>query len=57
MTITKFKRLYQAGAKPELVARCAAELNLMFERFPVNMKPDYEWIAALYKEEPYADEH
>jgi hypothetical protein len=47
MTVTKFKRLYQAGAGQELVSQCAAELNLMFERFPVNMKPDYEWIAAL----------
>jgi hypothetical protein len=47
MTVTKFKRLYQAGAGHELVSRCTAELNLMFERFPVNMKPDYEWIAAL----------
>jgi hypothetical protein len=47
MTLAKFKRLYQADAAPALVSKCAAELNLLFERFPANMKPDYERIAAL----------
>jgi hypothetical protein len=47
MTVAKFKRLYQAGATPALVSQCAAELNLMFERAPANMKPDYEWIITL----------
>ncbi|MDR0554096.1 MAG: hypothetical protein LBG76_04785 [Treponema sp.] len=47
MAVTKFKRLYQTDAGLELVSQCAAELNLMFERFPTNMKPDYEWITRL----------
>jgi hypothetical protein len=47
MTLTKFKRLYQAGAKPEVVSRCTVELNHIFEQSPANMRPDYEWITAL----------
>jgi hypothetical protein len=47
MTVTKFRRLYQTGGEPALISECAAELNLLFERFPAVMQPDYEWIIRL----------
>jgi hypothetical protein len=47
LALTRLKGIYRADPSPAALARCAAELNAVLNKFSVIMKPDYEWIIQL----------
>jgi hypothetical protein len=47
MALTQFKKRYKSEPSPAIVARCAAELNAILEKFAPLMKADYDWITKL----------
>ncbi|MDR3294614.1 MAG: hypothetical protein LBT26_02125 [Clostridiales Family XIII bacterium] len=47
MALTRLRGRYKANPTSGTISTCTAELNALFDKFAIIMKPDYEWVVGL----------